>query len=98
MEEVAKVRITLAIDESTLASVDKAAARLSKPRAEMLRQAIESRYPNTGPISKEERARMLRVLDELMASPPTRPQREVDREIAEIRRARRSGGRLHPAD
>jgi hypothetical protein len=33
-----------------------------------------------------------------MKRPPTRSQREVDREIAEIRRARRSGGRLHPAE
>jgi metal-responsive CopG/Arc/MetJ family transcriptional regulator len=95
---MAKVRITIQLDRETLASVDKDAARLSKPRSEVLRQAIESSYPDRGPVSEAERLRRLRIMDEYMKKPPTRSQREVDRELAEIRRARRSGGRLHRAE
>jgi hypothetical protein len=95
---MAKVKVTIQIDRATLASVDKDAARLSKPRSAVLRQAIESSYPNRGPVSEAERLRRLRIIDEMMKRPPTRSQRDADREIAEIRRARRSGGRLHRAE
>lgn len=95
---MAKVKVTIQLDPETLASVDKDAARASKPRSVVLRRVIESSYPNRGPVSEAERLRRLRIMDEYMKQPPTRSQQEVDREIAEIRRARRSGGRLHPAE
>jgi hypothetical protein len=95
---VAKVKVTIQLDRETLESVDKDAARVSKPRSVVLRRAIESSYPSRGAVSEAERQRRLRIMDEYMKQPPTRSQREVDREIAEIRRARRSGGRLHPAE
>ena len=44
-----------------------------------------------GKLSETERLRMLRVIDAIIAQPPTRDQSEVDRELREIRRARRSG-------
>ena len=47
-------------------------------------------------LSDEERERMLSVLDRIMKEPPTRPQAEVDAELAEIRRARRRWGRRRP--
>lgn len=36
---------------------------------------------------------MLKVFDKLVPRVPSRPQREVEQELREIRRARRSGGR-----
>jgi metal-responsive CopG/Arc/MetJ family transcriptional regulator len=53
---MARVRITIQLDRATLASVDKDAARLSKRRSEVLRQAIESRYPDRRPVSEAERS------------------------------------------
>jgi metal-responsive CopG/Arc/MetJ family transcriptional regulator len=94
---MAKVRITIQIDEATLASVDKDASRLSKSRSELFRHAAESRYPNRGPVSEAERTRMLRVIDEYMKTPPARSQAEVDRELRQIRASRRVGWR-RPSD
>jgi|HubBroStandDraft_1064217.scaffolds.fasta_scaffold157778_3 predicted transcriptional regulator len=88
---MAKVKVTIQLDRATLASVDKDAARVSKPRSVVLRQAIESSYPNRGPLSKAERLRRLRIIDEIMKRPPTRSQAEVDRELREIRASRRRG-------
>jgi hypothetical protein len=36
---------------------------------------------------------MLRVFDELVPNIPTRPAAAVDRELAELRKSRRTGGR-----
>jgi metal-responsive CopG/Arc/MetJ family transcriptional regulator len=88
---MAEVRVTIQLDRETLASVDKDAARASKPRSEVLRQAIESRYPNRGPVSEAERRRRLRIIDEYTKQPPTRTQAEADRELREIRASRRLG-------
>jgi hypothetical protein len=41
---------------------------------------------------------MLRALDQMMERPPTRGQNDVSREIAQIRAARKSGGRLHASE
>jgi len=47
----------------------------------------------TNRLTKPERERLLDKLDEIIARLPTRPQAEADEELAEIRRARRRGGR-----
>jgi hypothetical protein len=44
-------------------------------------------------VSEAERQRLLEAFDTLVPLIPTRPQQEVDDELNEIRRARRSGGR-----
>ncbi|MBK5291110.1 MAG: hypothetical protein JJE04_05350 [Acidobacteriia bacterium] len=49
-----------------------------------------------GKLSEHERLRMLRILDEMMARPPSRPQIEVGKELRSIRQARRAGGRRSP--
>ena len=45
-------------------------------------------------LSESERRRMRQVFDTLVPRIPVRPQQEVEQELREIRRARRSGGRL----
>jgi metal-responsive CopG/Arc/MetJ family transcriptional regulator len=94
---MAKVRITIQIDEATLASVDQDAARLSKSRSELLRHTVESRYPNRGPVSEAERLRMIKIVKEMMSRPPTRTQADADRELRELRESRRRGWR-RPSD
>jgi hypothetical protein len=46
-----------------------------------------------GRLSERERLAMLRLFDQMRPLVPSRPAREVDRELAAIRRERRSGGR-----
>jgi hypothetical protein len=92
------VKVTFTLDEATVAELRAAAERKSIPKSQAVREAIHDYHAKSDPWSPAERLRKLRVLEEMMKRPPTRSQREVDREIAEIRRARRSGGRLHPAE
>jgi metal-responsive CopG/Arc/MetJ family transcriptional regulator len=92
------VKMTFTLDDETVARINRNAARLSKPKSEIVRDAIRDFDARSDRLSESERLRMIRVLEKIMAQPPTRTQREVDREIAEIRRARRSGGRLHPVE
>jgi predicted transcriptional regulator len=92
------VKVTFTLDEATVAQLREAAERKSIPKSQAVREAIHDYYAKSDRLSEAERERMLRVLDRIAARPATRTQREVDREIAEIRRARRSGGRLHPAE
>lgn len=89
--------MTFTLDEETAARIDRLAARLRLPKSQVVREAV-SEYAtsgNAGQTGKAERVRMLAALAKLTKSPPTRSAAEVDREIAEIRRARRTGGRRH---
>jgi len=56
--------------------------------------------PSRGPtkLSTRERLRMLAVIYRWKHAKPTRSQAKNDAEIAEIRAARRSGGRRHPVE
>jgi predicted transcriptional regulator len=88
---MATVKMTFTLDEATANRLNQTAARLSKPKSEVVRDAIREYHAKSDRLSEAERQRMLRKLDEIMARPPTRSQADVDRELAEIRAARRSG-------
>jgi Arc/MetJ-type ribon-helix-helix transcriptional regulator len=92
------VKATFTLDETTINRLNRTATRLAKPKSEVVREAIREYDAKSDRLPEEERLRMLRVIDDMMKRPPTRSQRDADREIAEIRRARRSGGRLHRAE
>jgi hypothetical protein len=47
----------------------------------------------TGHIGEQERQRLLGAFDELVPKLPERDAEEVEAELAEVRRARRAGGR-----
>lgn len=68
-------------------------SRLKKPQSVVVREAIQDYTSRADRLSDEERRRMLKVLDRMMARPPKRSQAEVDAEIAGLRAARRTGGR-----
>jgi hypothetical protein len=84
---------TFILDESTVTLLQDASAVLAKPESEIVREAIVDFHSRLGRLSQRERINMLRVLDEFASVTPDRSGSDVDREIAEIRRARRSGGR-----
>lgn len=95
---MASLKVTFTLDRETIRRLQMASERLSRPKSQVIREAVQEYYDRMGRLSETERIRMLRVMDEIMARPPTRPAREVDRELKEIRRARRSGGRRTPAE
>ena len=90
---MATTKVTFTLDDATITRLEQAAATLAKPKSEVVREAIHDYSERIGKLSEAERLRMLRIIDEMIRRPPTRDQSEVDRELKEIRRARRSGGR-----
>jgi predicted transcriptional regulator len=88
---MATVKVTFTLDEATVERLNETAARLAKPKSEVVREAIRDYHSRTDRLSEAERQRMLRAVDELMAKPPTRSQREVDGELRAIRELRQIG-------
>ena len=90
---MATVKMTFSLDELTAARLNDTAASLRKPKSEIVREAILDYAERAGRLTEAERRRLLGVFDELVPAIPARPDNEVDEELAELRRARRLGGR-----
>ena len=58
----------------------------------MVREAVREYAERVGRLSEAERLRTLAVFDEVLERIPERPIETVEREIEEVRRARRGGG------
>jgi metal-responsive CopG/Arc/MetJ family transcriptional regulator len=87
------VKVTYSLDDETVQRIRRVAERLGKPQSQIVREAVKEYEARSDKLSDEERERMLAVLARIRSQPPTRPQAEVDAELAEIRRARRGWGR-----
>jgi hypothetical protein len=87
------VKVTFTFDEETVETLRRTASRLKKPQSVVVREAIHDYAVRANRLSDEERHHMLKVFDRMMARIPARSQAEADAEIAEIRTARRTGGR-----
>jgi predicted transcriptional regulator len=92
------VKVTFTLDDTTVARLNETARRLSKPKSEVVREAIEAYHAKSDRLSEAERERMMKALSDYMRLPPTRTNEETDRELREIRAARRSGGRRTPVE
>jgi hypothetical protein len=92
------VKVTFTVDEETARTLKTTAERLRKPQSLVVREAIAEYAARAGRLTESERRRMLRTVDELLRQPPTRPQPAVRRELDQIRRTRRQGGRRHSAE
>lgn len=90
---MASVKMTFSLDEATAAELDLTAERLGMAKSRVVREAVHEYAERVGRLSEAERRRLLAVFDEVVPRIPPRPAAEVDRELAEIRRARRAGGR-----
>lgn len=95
---MASVKATFTLDEESVRKLALEAQRTGKPKSAVVREAINEYSERSDRLSAVEQRRMLAALDKFAATLPTRPQAEVDAEIAEIRAARRSGGRLTRSD
>ena len=91
------VKVTFTLDDHTVARLRQAAERLNKPQSQVVREAVRDYADRVGRLSEHERLRMLSALDAIVKRKPTRSTTDVDRELREIRVARRSGGRRHRA-
>ena len=91
---MATIKVTFTLDEATIARLRTTASRLSKPRSQVVREAIRDYSERVGKLSEQERLRMLNVFDRSVPRIPSRPASEVEAELREIRAARRGGGRI----
>jgi predicted transcriptional regulator len=92
---MATTKVTFTFDQATIRRLDDAAARLAKPKSQIVREAIQDYHQRIDRLNESEKQRMLQALEEFMAKVPKRGQRETEAELKEIRRARRQGGRRH---
>jgi predicted transcriptional regulator len=86
-------KVTFTLDKATIARLNDAAERLAIPKSEVVREAIQDYHLRIGKLGETERRRMLADFDRLVPRIPDRPAAEVQRELDEIRKARRRGGR-----
>ena len=91
------VKVTFTLDRTSIQRLEDAADRLRVAKSEVVREAILDFHDRLGRLSERERTAMLRTFDELVARIPKRSARAVDRELAEVRRARKAGGRRKPS-
>ena len=89
----AMVKMTFTLDDETVSRLRRSASRLAKPQSEVVREAIREYADRAGRLSEDERRHRLSVFDDVVPGLPARSAAEVDRELADIRQARRAGGR-----
>ena len=90
---MATSKVTFTLDQDTISRLREAAEQLSKTKSEVVREAITDFHDRLGRLSERERGRMLRDFDKYVGAIPRRAAADADREIARIRRSRRTGGR-----
>jgi hypothetical protein len=84
-------KLTFSVDDATVRTLRTTAERLGKSQSLVVREAVAEYAAHAGRLTELERLRLLAAYDAMMKRPPTRPQAEADREIAEVRRSRRAG-------
>jgi hypothetical protein len=62
-------------------------------KIQIIRAAVADYHNRIGRLGESERQKLLKAFDTLVPFIPPRPQVETDRELKEIRQARRTGGR-----
>lgn len=84
-------KVTFSLDDETVRTLRKLAERAKKPQSLVVREAVAQYAARDEKMSDEERERWLRTFDELVAKIPPRSREDIDRELADIRRSRRTG-------
>ena len=86
-------KLTFSVDDETVETLKRTAARLGKPQSMIVREAVAEYAARAGRLTESERRQMLAAIDRVTNAPRTRPQAEVTRELRALRQARRHGGR-----
>lgn len=90
---MATTKVTFTLDALSIQRLQDAADQLAIAKSEVVREAIMEFYDRLGRLSDRERSAMLRTFDEVVPAVHGRTAAAVDRELAEVRRARKAGGR-----
>lgn len=85
--------MTFTLDGDTAERIDRTAASLGMPKSAVVREAVSEYAARADRLSESERVRLLAAFDEFVPKIPKRSARDVARELAAIRKARRAGGR-----
>ncbi|MGQ0734978.1 MAG: ribbon-helix-helix protein, CopG family [Acidobacteriota bacterium] len=84
-------KVTFSLDEETVRALRQVARRTQKPQSLVVREAITAYAASEEKLSEPERDRLLGILRDIARRVPSRSAADVDRELSDIRRARRSG-------
>lgn len=90
-------KVTFSVDDATIRTLKTTADRLKKSQSLVFREAIAEYAARAGRLTDAEQRQMLAAIDQMLQRPATRSRAGVTRELREIRRARRDGGRRSPA-
>jgi hypothetical protein len=90
---MATTKVTFTLDGDTIARLGATADRLAMAKSHVVREAIREFSDRAGCLGERERRRLLLTFDRLVPRIPSRPLRNVERELADLVRARRVGGR-----
>jgi predicted transcriptional regulator len=91
-------KVTFSLDQETVRSLRQLSERMKKPKSAVLREAIREYREREDHVSEAERLSRVAALRQFLAENPPRDESETQKELDEIRAARRGGGRLHGAD
>jgi predicted transcriptional regulator len=86
-------KMTFTLDDAAVRELERAAARLDLAKSQVVREALSLYGKQLGRLTDAEREAKLAAFDRLVPSIPARPRAEVEQELAEVREARRGGGR-----
>ncbi len=86
-------KVTFTLDNETVARLGRTARRLGVAKSQVVREAIRVYGEQMERLSEAERDRMLEVFEAVTDRIPHRPREEVEAELAELRSARKRGGR-----
>ncbi len=95
---MATTKVTFTLDPVSIQRLQDAADRLALAKSEVVREAIMEFHDRLGRLSDRERSAMLRAFDELVPRIPRRSSATVHRELAQVRQARKAGGRRTRSD
>ena len=84
-------KLTFSLDDATVEALRTAARRTGKAQSLIVREAIAQHTAREDRLSDPDRERLLGVLRHIRKRPATRPTADVDRELQDIRRSRRTG-------
>jgi predicted DNA-binding protein len=84
-------KLTFSLDDASVQTLRRLAERTRKPQSQVIREAIESHAAREDVLSADERDRLLSVVRRIKERPPSRPAVDVQQELRQIRRSRRTG-------
>lgn len=85
--------MTFSLDTRTAARIDALGRELGMPKSAIVREAVAGYAESARQLPEAERLERLRQFEELVVRIPPRPRRDVEAELRELRRSRRTGWR-----